>query len=107
MAHVVEQANIDGINRHIAAVGYVAKRGRLNPNEIIVGKGGDVKGCVTIKLADNPSAGGRPTWYVGIFRETTPKEISNEYELMETPILQKEENWENMLAMVHSIVEHM
>lgn len=104
MGHVVEQANVDGINRHLVATAFAAKRGRINPNEIIVGKSGDVKGCVTIKLADDPSASGKPTWYVGIFRETTPKEVSNEYELMETPVLQKSEHWANMLALVSSAI---
>lgn len=107
MSHAIQQPNVDGINRHLAATDYTAKRGRLNPNEIIVGKNGDAKGCITIKLADNPSASNRPTWYVGIFRETTPKEVSNEYELVETPVLQKTENWTDMLAMVSSIIASM
>ena len=97
MGYVIQQEQVDEINRQLAGTDYVAKRGRRNPNEIIVGKDSDTAGCVTVILADNPSAGNIPMWYVGTFRSTTPKEVSQDIELPETPTLQIVDKWEKMV----------
>lgn len=107
MAHEISQQNIDGINRHLTDTGWVAKRGLLNSNEIIVGKQAETAGCLTIILADDPNNQQRPTWYIGIFTDTSPREVSREIELLETPRLLKEVYWHPMLQTLYSEIKSM
>lgn len=93
--------HIPAINRAIQGTGWTAKRSRVNPREIIVGMGSNIPMCITIILADNPSDNNRPTWCVGMFRTTTPKELSNMVEAPESPVLRKATSWEGMLEEVH------
>lgn len=96
--------HIPAINRYLQGTGYLAKRSRVNPNEIIVGCGSNVAGCITVILADNPSDHDRPTWYVGVFHSTTPKELSNSLEVRETPELRKATYWRSMLSTVKQAI---
>jgi len=92
--------HIPAINRFLAETGYMAKRSAVKANEIIIGSGSDVVGCVTVILADNPSDHDRPTWYVGVFHATSPRDLSTSLEVKETPDLQTATHWHGMLSTV-------
>lgn len=99
MSHEIAH-HIPAINRALEGTGWLAKRSRVNPREIIVGMGSNISRCLTIVLTDNPSDNNRPTWYVGLFGSTTPWELSNMVEAPETPVLRKATSWEGMLEEV-------
>lgn len=96
--------HIPAINRSLVGTGWSAKRSRVNPSEVIVGMGSDAPKCITVILADNPSDNNRPTWYVGLFPTTTPRELSNAVEAPETPVLQTAVYWNSMLQLVKQAI---
>ena len=103
MAHEIFQ-HIPAINRTLNGTGWSAKRSRVNPHEIIIGMNSDTPKCVTVILADNPSDINKPTWYVGLFPTTTPKELSNSIEAPENPVLQTATYWNDMLRLVKQFI---
>lgn len=106
MAQHLPQQILDGINRSLksSGSGFTACFGHWDTTEVIIGRWSeDLSGSITVKLANDPGQGGRETWYIALFPNTSPKEVSTLFEIETPVIVVKEVHWAKMLTTVSQL----